>query len=427
MHRRQTLIPIATLLLLLAVGCRGAQESPQILTPTPQAVAVTAISNAATVTSSPEVRPTIFRVPTLIPTPTSTPIPTRTPTATPPRRVVEPAADGIWVSASELATLPMEGEAWERLLETADGSLEEPNIAGLDANHDVQTLAVALVYARTGDLNYREKAAQAIRATMGTEFTGLLDGPGSSQGATAESLGRNLASYVIAADLIGLENYDATLDAEFRTWISRLLTEQWEDGSLVAVSEQRPSSIGRTAGASRAAVAAYLGDPLELERAARVFKGFLGDRHTYASFQYGNDLSWQHVRLRPVGVNPAGASKDGFSIDGAMPEEMRRGCSFQVPPCPTTSPWGSLQGIVVEANILHRQGYDTWNWEDGAVLRAVQFMDTLQQRYPGAQWWATGDDRWVPWLVNDVYGASFPTEETRMGKNMGWTDWTHAP
>lgn len=323
--------------------------------------------------------------------------------------------------------MPMQGEAWERLLETADGRLDEPNIAGLDANHDVQTFAVALVYARTGDDVYRDKAAQAIRATMGTEHTGLLDGPGSSQGATAESLGRNLASYVIAADLIGLERYDSTLDAEFQAWISGLLNESWEDGSLVAVAEQRPNSIGRTAAASRAAVAAYLEDPNELERAARVFKGFLGDRQTYAGFNFGNDLSWQHIQLRPVGVNPAGARKDGFSIDGALPEAMRRGCSFQVPPCPTTSPWGSLQGIVVEANILHRQGYDAWNWEDRAVLRAVQFLHNLQQTYPESQWWATGDDRWVPWVINDVYGADFPTEETRMGKNMGWTDWTHAP
>lgn len=413
------------LLLVLVVGCRGGAELTE--TPTPRVVVVTAISNQPTAVQQPEATATLFRVPTLIPTPTLTPMPTRTPTATPPRRVEEPVSDGIWISAAELSALPMQGEAWEQLLDTADGPLDEPNIAGLDANHDVQTLAVALVYARTGESDYRDKAAQAIRATMGTEYTGLLNGPGSSQGATAESLGRNLAAYVIAADLIALEEHDATLDAEFSAWISRLLYEQWEDGSVATVAERSAGSVGRTAGASHAAVAAYLQDAAELEYAARMFKGFLGDRQTYAGFRYGSDLSWQLIRLRPVGVNPAGARKDGFDIDGALPEDMRRGCSFQVPPCPTTSPWGSLQGIVVEANILHRQGYDAWNWENRAVLRAVQFLHRLQQIYPQAQWWATGDDRWIPWIINVVYGTAFPTEGARRGKNMGWTDWTHAP
>ena len=49
-------------------------------------------------------------------------------------------------------------------------------MAGYTANHDVQTLAVALVYARTGQGWYRAKAAEAIRAVMGTEQTGQVKG-----------------------------------------------------------------------------------------------------------------------------------------------------------------------------------------------------------------------------------------------------------
>lgn len=418
---------VTLLYIAIAVACTAEAASPP-----PESmpvVAVTAITdiNAATATprAQPSARP-LFRVPTLIPTPTTTPTLTPTPTTTPPARSLPPTEQGIWISAEELATLPVEGEAWERLKETADAPLDEPNLAGYDADHDVQTLAVALVYARTGEPHYGEKAAEAIRAVIGTEYTGYRDGPDSEQGALAVTVGRNLVPLVIAADLINLAEYDPTLDAEFREWIARLLYEEWDDGSLVSEDERRANNHGRVAGASRVAIAAYLGDDEELTRAARVFKGFLGDREAYAGFEFDRDLSWQAVQLRPVGINPAGAVKDGFVIDGALPEEMRRGCPFRVPPCANYYPWGALQGVVVEAHILHRQGFDAWNWEDRAVWRAMAFLHGLQERYPDERWWARGDDMWIPWLVNAVYDADFPVETpSRMGKVMEWTDWTH--
>ena len=106
-----------------------------------------------------------------------------------------------------------------------------------------------------------------------------------------------------------------------------------------------------------------------------------------------------------------------------MPEEMRRGCAIQWPPCKTGYPWEGLQGALVQANILSRQGYDVWNWQDRALLRAVVFLDGIEKQYGG--WWATGDDTWVPWFVNYVYGTSYPTTTANIGKNMGWTDWMY--
>ena len=102
----------------------------------------------------------------------------------------------------------------------------------------------------------------------------------------------------------------------------------------------------------------------ELERTAQVLKGFLGDRESYAAFDFPKDLSWQVGPTRPVSINPAGATKNGLTIDGALTEEMRRGCPFQIPPCPTAYPWEGLQGIIVDAMILYRRGYDVWNWEE---------------------------------------------------------------
>jgi hypothetical protein len=118
--------------------------------------------------------------------------------------------------------------------------------------------------------------------------------------------------------------------------------------------------------------------------------------------------------------------KNGTSISGALPDDMRRGGSFRMPPGETEYPWGALQGAVVAAEILHRQGYDTWNWEDQALRRAVEFLRGLDEQYPYDHWWAHGDDEWIVWLVNDVYETDFPAKTpARPGKNMGWTDWTH--
>ena len=343
----------------------------------------------------------------------------------PPPRTLSPAPRGIWISSEELAVLPMSGPAWDKLREMADGDLGKPNIAGYTADHDVNTLAVALVYARTGDERYRQKTAEAILSAIGTEYSGCRKLKCDKTGGLAITIGRNLVSYVIAADLIELRDYDPKMDAKFRSWIDGLRYKEWADHSLIYNDEVRANNHGRMAGASRAAVAAYLNDQAELERTAQVFKGFLGDRNIYAEFDFPKDLSWQVDPSQPVGINPIAATKDDYPIDGALTEEMRRGCPFQVPPCPTGYPWEALQGIVVEAMILYRQGYDTWNWEDQAILRAVQFLYDLHFEYPEDKWWARGDDTWIPWLVNYVYGTNFPTAPAQSGKNMGWTDWTH--
>jgi hypothetical protein len=342
-------------------------------------------------------------------TPSPTPTPTPSPTPTPP----PPApTGGLWISAADLARLPTSGAAWDRMKAAADGDLGTPTLADYNANHDVRTLAVALVYGRTGEARYRQKAADAIRAAIGKEEGGL-----------AIMLARNLVCYIISADLIDLKSYDPALDGQFRQWISAMRTKQFSDGSLISEHERRANNHGTMPGASRAAIAVYLGDAQELARTALIFKGWVGDRSAYASFKYPYDLSWQADATRPVAINPVGAVKQGHSIDGAMPEEMRRGCAFKWPPCQTGYPWEGLQGALVQANILSRQGYDVWNWENRALLRAVQYLQWLEQQYPG--WWAKGDDTWVPWFVNYAYGTNFPTSAANIGKNMGWTDWMY--
>ena len=41
---------------------------------------------------------------------------------------------------------------------------------------------------------------------------------------------------------------------------------------------------------------------------------------------------------------------------------------------------------------------------------------------------AGGDDTWQPHVVNAFYAADFPAPiPSSPGKNVGWTDWSHAP
>ena len=123
-----------------------------------------------------------------------------------------------------------------------------------------------------------------------------------------------------------------------------------------------------------------------------------------------------------MGVNQPGTAKQGHSIDGVLPDDQRRGGSFQWPPPKENYVYEALQGALAQAVILHNAGYDVWNWEDRALLRAFQWLHE-QAEFP-----AEGDDTWQPHLVNFYYGTRFPAPiPSRPGKNVGWTDWTHGP
>jgi hypothetical protein len=121
-----------------------------------------------------------------------------------------------------------------------------------------------------------------------------------------------------------------------------------------------------------------------------------------------------------VGINPAGCSRDGLSLDGVLPDDQRRGGSFTTSPPKENYVWEALQGLLAQAVVLHRAGYPVFQWQDRALLRAVRWLHQVAD-YP-----AEGDDTWQPHIVNHYYGTSFPAPvPARAGKNVGWTDWTH--
>ena len=313
---------------------------------------------------------------------------------------------GIWISTAEVAKLPMAGAAWNQLKAEADKTASKPNLSNQDDETNIRIMAKALVFARTRNERYRTEVINACMAAMGTEKRGRT-----------LALGRELAAYVIAADLVGLPPAE---DLRFRTWLRGTLTLNLDGNTLRSTHELRPNNWGTHAGASRLAVAVYLGDQTELARSVQVFKGWLGDRAAYAGFQFG-DLHWQADPKKPVAINPKGAMKDGHPIDGVLPDDQRRGGKFNWPPPKENYVFEALQGALVQAVILSRRGYEVWNWQDKALLRAYEWL------YAQAKFPASGDDGWQPHIINYYYRTKFSTPAlSTPGKNVGWTDWTHA-
>lgn len=331
-----------------------------------------------------------------------------------PSRAQSVLSQGLWISKSELAKLPTSGTAWTSLNAAAQVTCTRPNLSDQEDPANVCIMAKALVFARTGNATMRLRVVEALTAIVNS---GVYQG-------RALSLGRELITYPIAADLIDLKTYDPALNTRFRAKLAALLVTPTTDGpvNLIDCHERRPNNWGNHCGASRVAVAAYLGDSTQLARAAKVFKGYLGDRTSYASFVYGDDLSWQCNPAAPVGINPMNCKIGSAQVGGILPDDQRRAGAYTWPPPKENYVYEGLQGAMAEAVILHRAGYDPFNWGNKALLRAFQWLQSQ------ANFLATGDDTWLPYLVNYYYGkGTLPAASpTRPGKNVGWTDWTHS-
>ncbi len=317
---------------------------------------------------------------------------------------------GIWIGADEIARLPISGAAWENLLRAANQPTQTPNLFEQEDSANVLMLAKALVFARLKEEKYRSEVVAALRVLIATQ---------APTDARTLALGRELIAYVIAADLIDLRNHAPELDKQFRAKLKALRSVSFKERTLISTHEQRANNWGTHAGASRAAVAAYLNDEAELQRCAQVFRGWLGERAAYAGFKFGK-MMWQADSIRPVGVNAKGAQRGEHSLDGALPEELRRAGAFTWPPPHENYVYEALQGALAQAVILHRAGFDVWEWGDRALLRAFVWL------YAEAKFPASGDDAWQVHVVNHFYRTQFPAKTPcAPGKNVGWADWTH--
>jgi hypothetical protein len=336
----------------------------------------------------------------------------------------------VWITRDEIMALPMSGTTWSAMVSVANSDFGRA-VGGLTDNHDVNTLAQAYVAVRTDNQGMKRKVVDHLLSAIGSE--------GNENSLSAS---RNLTSYVVAADVLGFQQFDGTNEAKFRDWVRKMITMQHGQGgqngggcsppycTIPEKMRRHPENHGTVASAAYAAASIYLKESANLGEIDNVFQGYLGDRSKYIfddKFFGGpnNDNSWQANPSALVGVNQKGTSKGGHSIDGAEPEEMRRGGVFKWPPVYTNYPWAGLQGSSVTAEILFKAGYPSWDYMDKAVLRAIEFLysaDLNVQDY----WGADGDDYFVIKIINKRYGKSFTaTNQKETGKCMGWTGWTH--
>jgi hypothetical protein len=334
------------------------------------------------------------------------------------------SSDGILMPRSELATLPMSGTAWSNLKAVADAPLGTPNLCDQDSKHHLRTLAAALVYARTGVASYGTKARAGVMAALPTQVVGCHN--------ATLALGRQLAAYVFAADYADLSG---TADSTFRSWLSAIRTKVvgghsvWT--SIRRTQELAPGNWGAHAGSARIAADLYLGDSTDLAAAARVTRGFLGDRNAYASFTDNldaADLSWTCTGSATTYTpeNPS-CSRSGINLDGGFATDISRGGSLRWPPADPGIPYQleSIQGMGLQVELLYRHGYpDAWTWSNSALKRAAA-MVTRSGAAGGTGWNATTASRQMPWLLNRRYGTSIPTRASGMGRSIGFTDWLY--
>jgi hypothetical protein len=368
--------------------------------------------------------------------PTSVP-PTIAPTQPPATATAQPvisappvAGSGMWISPSELMSLPTSGRAWDTMRARAYGTWGTADLKNQDNKHDIYTLSGALVYARTGDTALRNKVRDAIIAAKRT-----MDE--SSEWQTRNgvlSAGRQLGAYVIAADLIALKNHDAAADQEFRTWLTAIRTTNigthGRMKNITYTCENATHNWATYACASRIAVSIYLGDTADVQRSASIIRALMGERNYYPAnapgrngyFEHTNsyDASWACNDSLWTGINPA-CAKSGVNLDGALVEDVSRGGACCTPVGAGISySWEALQGLYVSAELLYRTGAygDPYQWSNQALRRSMDFM----QR---SGWGITSVATYVPWLANRRYGTSYPVVASSNGRIMAWGDWLY--
>jgi hypothetical protein len=341
---------------------------------------------------------------------------------------------GVWLSQSDVNALPTSGDAWTKVLASANAAISDPLQTGdQNSNANVQVLAKALAYARLGTAGYKTEVEKALTQVIGTQN----QGPNKS----CLSNGREVAAYVIAADLVEISG---SLKTNFIAWLDTLISDSLfscrvSPSTLNETLARDPTNHGTMVQGTMAAIHAYRQDSTSLANVARIFRGYLGDLSQYNGHNgWGNSgPSWQEDPSDSStwrGIVRKGVVRQCTRLDGAI-EDINRNGSWRIPYPPGSSGyhWGGFAGAIVCAEILYKNGYPTiYQDSDSALLRVVEMHHYLRSFTGHGGWWLdTQDEQFVIWIINKRYGTNYPVffsgsgTHDDTGKNMAWTRWTH--
>lgn len=327
------------------------------------------------------------------------------------RRPTAAPVDHLVIDGADLMALPTRGSAWSALLEVAQSDPGSIDLEDQDNVHAGRLLAAALVYGRTGEKRYQTEVQTALSELPQAEL----------DDARVLSVGRQLAGYVVAADLVGYR------DPEFMEYVGEMRTyeigghDRWT--TLTNTSENTASNWGAWALTSRIAISAYLDDTTDLKQAAKIFRGFTGDRGAHDDFQKTDDFdpSWSCDPARWQPINPPSCG----DRSGAIVEDISRskGSYPEVNENGRTYSWETLGGATLSAELLSHAGYpDVWTWGDDALLRAAEFLQRFDG-YPPSY----STNQYIPWVINDAYDADLgPVQPAGYGRQYGYSDWLAA-
>lgn len=309
----------------------------------------------------------------------------------------------VFIAPSEIAALPTTGKAWDAMKARAVATWGTPTISNQDSTQDTDTLAGALVAVRTSDAAMATKVrSQLAKLVAAHPYDRVL------------GLARQLPSYIIAADLIGITGTERTA---FEAFLREALAHKMEGHSggtdLRSTAQLSPNNWGTMSRAAVAAIAVYLNDTALLAEVVKSHQAWCGgpsDKLKYSS------TTW-HGPSPKAGVNRRGTSRYGHSIDGVQPEDQRRTGDYVWPAPKGSYPWEALQGAVLCGHILARAGALPFAAGDDAIVRACCWL-TYENLNP-----ASGDDKNTAWILR-ANGVQWPAvTPTTPAKNIAWCDW----
>ena len=304
-----------------------------------------------------------------------------------------------------VAGLPTSGTAWDRVKSAAAASWATPDVCNKDNKADVQALAGALVYARTGEASYRTKVVRALQGAVASQRDGCSS--------AVLALGRQLGGYVLAADYVGYR------DAAFVQWVRQIRTRElgghgrWHQLRFTAGNSS--NNWGIWALASMIAADRYVGDAAALAQDWAIFKGY-GDG-SWTGFKPTADYmaGWNCTSYFAIEPGHCGTPDH----NGAPVEDASRSGNTTWPHLGYVNE--ALSGLTVQAMLLDGAGYPAWSVNASQMRRLADFL--VRSR----AWNAEPVGYFAAWVINASYGANYPAKAGNGGRMFAYADWLFGP